>query len=169
MLDRLNPAAARQELAHLDVPALLAAVPADARRGEVDDVLGPVLHGRPPLEPAHGVHLVHFTARRAFHPVRLHRVLTALCRGVVRMRGRVWLASRHDTVMWLEAAGRSLRIGEAGPWPATKSNVDDFALPTACRDTARPALSFPSPGSAGGRHRTATPGYRPSAPSISRR
>ncbi|CAL9573539.1 putative protein [Actinosynnema sp. ALI-1.44] len=118
-LDRLNPAAARQELAHLDVAALLAAIPVDARRGEVDDVLGPVLRGRTPLEPSHGVHLVHFTARRAFHPVRLHRVLTALCRGVVRVRGRVWLASRHDTVMWLEAAGRSLQIGEAGPWPST--------------------------------------------------
>lgn len=124
VLDRLNPVAARQELAHLDVPALLAAIPADARRGEVDDTFGPVLIGRPPREPAHGVHLVHFTARRAFHPVRLHRVLTALCRGVVRVRGRVWLASRHDTVLWLEATGRSLRIGEAGPWLAA---VDDWS------------------------------------------
>lgn len=124
VLDRLNPTAARQELAYLDVPALLAAIPADSRRGEVDDTFGPVLQGEPPLEPAHGVHLVHFTARRAFHPVRLHRVLTALSRGVVRARGRVWLASRHDTVMWLEVAGRSLRIGEAGPWLAS---VEDWS------------------------------------------
>ncbi|WP_238598000.1 CobW family GTP-binding protein [Saccharothrix sp. ALI-22-I] len=123
-LDRLNPPAARQELAHLDVPALLAAIPADSRRGEVDDTFGPLLHGEPPPEPAHGVHLVHFTARRAFHPVRLHRALTALCRGVVRVRGRIWLASRHDTVMWLEAAGRSLRIGEAGPWLAS---IEDWS------------------------------------------
>jgi G3E family GTPase len=124
VLDRLNPAAVRQELAHLDVPALLAALPADARRGEVDDTFGPVLIGQPPTEPAHGVHLVHFTARRAFHPARLHRVLTALCQGVVRVRGRVWLAGRHDTVMWVEAAGRSLRISEAGPWLAA---VDDWS------------------------------------------
>lgn len=133
-LDRLNPTAARQELAHLDVAALLAAIPADARRGEVDDVLGPVLHGRTPLEPAHGVHVVHFTARRAFHPVRLHRVLTALCRGVVRVRGRAWLASRPDSVVWLEAAGRSLRIGEAGPWPPAPdllSTLDDRRQPAA--------------------------------------
>ncbi|ONI91563.1 cobalamin biosynthesis protein CobW [Saccharothrix sp. ALI-22-I] len=124
VLDRLNPTAARQELAHLDVAALLAVIPADARRGEVDDTFGLVLHGQPPSESAHGVHLVHFTARRAFHPARLHRALTALCQGVVRVRGRVWLASRHDTVMWLEAAGRSLRIGEAGPWLAA---VDDWS------------------------------------------
>ena len=124
VLDRLNPTAARQELAHLDVLTLLTAIPADARRGEVDDTFGPVLHGEPPLEPSHGVHLVHFTARRAFHPARLHRVLTALCQGVVRVRGRVWLATRHDTVMWLEAAGKSLRIGEAGPWLAA---VDDWS------------------------------------------
>lgn len=125
VLDRLNPVAVRQELAHLDVPALLAAIPADARRGEVDDTFGPVLIGRPPEESAHGVHLVHFTAQRAFHPARLHRVLTALCRGVVRVRGRVWLASRHDSVMWLEAAGRSLRIGEAGPWLGAMEDWSD--------------------------------------------
>jgi G3E family GTPase len=128
VLDRLNPVAARQELAYLDVAALLAAVPADARRGEVDDTFGPVLNGRPPLEPAHGVHLVHFTARRAFHPARLHRVLTAPSRGVVRVRGRVWLAGRDDAVMWLEVAGRSVRIGDAGPWLASVqdwSEVDE--------------------------------------------
>ncbi|GAA3464522.1 G3E family GTPase [Saccharothrix longispora] len=94
----------------------------------MDDTFGPVLHGEPPREPAHGVHLVHFTARRAFHPARLERVLVALCRGAVRIRGRVRLASRHDTALWLEAAGRSLRIGEAGPWPAA---VDDRPRTTA--------------------------------------
>ncbi|MFD0201976.1 MULTISPECIES: GTP-binding protein [Saccharothrix] len=124
VLDRLNPIAVRQELAHLDVPALVAAIPASARRGEVDDTFSPLLRGEPPFEPAHGVHLVHFTARRAFHPARLHRVLTALSRGIVRIRGRVWSAGRHDTVVWLEAAGRAVRVGEAGPWLAT---ADDWS------------------------------------------
>ncbi|GAA3463409.1 hypothetical protein ACFFSW_00740 [Saccharothrix longispora] len=87
ILDRLNSTAARQGLAHLDVPALLAAIPADARRGEVDDTFGSVLHGEPPSESAHGVHLVHFTAHRTFHPARLHRVATALSQGVIRVRG----------------------------------------------------------------------------------
>lgn len=125
VLDRLNPSAPRQEVAHLHVPTLLAAIDRDARRGEVDDLFSPLLRGRPPLEAAHGVHLTHFTARRPFHPARLHRTLVALAQGVVRIRGRVWLASRHDTALWLEAAGRAMRMADAGPWLTTAGTSPD--------------------------------------------
>ncbi len=106
-------------MAHLHVPTLLAAIDRDARRGEVDDLFSPLLRGHPPRESAHGVHLTHFTARRPFHPARLHRTLIALAQGVVRIRGRVWLASRHDSALWLEAAGRAMRMADAGPWLTT--------------------------------------------------
>ncbi|MBP2337251.1 G3E family GTPase [Saccharothrix coeruleofusca] len=118
VLERLNPLAPRCELSVLDVDALLASIPPGSRRGEVDDTFDALVRGEVPGEPAHGVHLVRFTARRAFHPVRLRRVLAALSGGVVRMRGRVWLAGRDDSVLWLEGAGRAVRIGDVGPWPA---------------------------------------------------
>ncbi len=124
VLDRLNPRAPRRDRHALDVPALLAAVPGDARRGRVDDGFGALLHGQPPLEPAHGVTVVHFVERRPFHPVRLHEALDVLFDGVVRTRGRVWIASRPDAALWLESAGGGLSVGDLGPWLAA---VDDWS------------------------------------------
>ncbi|MDX8035302.1 GTP-binding protein [Lentzea sp. BCCO 10_0856] len=124
VLDRLSPQAPRQKLDELDVSALLGAIPATARRGEVDDGFGPLLYGQPPLEPAHGVSVVHFTERRPFHPMRLHDSIDVLLDGVVRARGRVWLASQPDEALWLESAGGGLRVGNLGPWLAA---TDDWA------------------------------------------
>jgi hypothetical protein len=38
--------------------------------------------------------------------------------GVVRTRGRIWLANRFDDVIWLESAGGGLRTEYAGKWLA---------------------------------------------------
>jgi G3E family GTPase len=124
VLDRLAPRAPRRQLDSLDVSALLGAIPPTARRGEVDDGFGPLLYGQPPLEPAHGVSVVHFTERRPFHPMRLHDAIDVLLDGVVRARGRVWLASQPDVALWLESAGGGLRVGNLGPWLAA---TDDWA------------------------------------------
>ncbi|MEZ0351305.1 GTP-binding protein [Mycobacterium sp. pR1184] len=48
---------------------------------------------------------------------------------VVRTRGRLWLASRPDQVMWMESAGGGLRVASAGKWLAAMTapeaaNVD---------------------------------------------
>ncbi|WP_394620671.1 CobW family GTP-binding protein [Lentzea sp. JNUCC 0626] len=115
VLDRLSPTAPRR-LATDDVAALLHALPPSARRGELDDGFGSLLFGRPPLEPAHGVSVVHFTDRRPFHPMRLHDCIGVLLEGVVRVRGRVWIASQPDAALWLESAGGGLRVGNLGPW-----------------------------------------------------
>lgn len=123
VLDRLTPGAPRQSLASLDVPALLAAIPANARRGVLDHAHGPLLRGQPPLEPDCGVSVVVFSDRRPFHPHRLHEAFDVLLEGTVRTRGRVWVASRPDVVLWLESAGGGLRVGHAGPWLAA---VDDW-------------------------------------------
>lgn len=110
-VDRLEMA-----LAHLEP---------DARRGRSDHPHGPLLSGQPPLDPEGDVHLFEFHARRPFHPDRLHAALDVLLDGVVRARGRLWVASRHDHAMWVETAGGGLRIEPVGRWLAamTESEV----------------------------------------------
>ncbi|MDY6997480.1 MAG: GTP-binding protein [Actinomycetota bacterium] len=89
-----------------------------ARRGRSDSPHGSLLAGQPPLEPQGRVRLVEFRARRPFHPQRLHAAVDLLLDGVVRSRGRLWLASRPDRVMWLETAGAGVRVTQAGKWLA---------------------------------------------------
>ena len=101
-----------------DGPAILPRIAPDARRGRVDDAHSPLLRGRPPLDVDHGVALVEFTARRPFHPGRLHEALDVLLDGVVTARGRLWLATRSDVALWLESAGGGLRVAAAHRWLA---------------------------------------------------
>ncbi|SDD30357.1 ribosome hibernation factor-recruiting GTPase MRF [Actinokineospora iranica] len=127
VLDRLTPGAPRAYLDTLEQPelgldALLAAVPENARRGEVTDAHGPLLRGQPPLDADCGVTLTVFRDRRPFHPERLHAAIDVLLDGVVRSRGRVWVASQPDVALWLESSGGGLRVGHAGVWLAA---VDD--------------------------------------------
>nr|WP_039785280.1 GTP-binding protein [Actinoalloteichus spitiensis] len=117
VLDRLAPRS-RRVAREADLWAELAALPPTARRGEVDDAHAPLLRGQPPVEPDAGVELVLFSARRPFHPERLHDALDVLLDGVVRSRGRVWVATQPDVALWLESAGGGLRVGHAGPWLA---------------------------------------------------
>jgi G3E family GTPase len=93
-------------------------VPEDTRRGEVTDMHGALLRGEPPVHVDCGIGLVTFTAQRPFHPERLHDALDVLLDGVVRTRGRAWVASQPDVAFWIESAGGGLGIGHAGPWLA---------------------------------------------------
>lgn len=116
VLARLSPAAPRVRLAALGPQVFLDELPAQARRGRVEDVHAALLRGAPPLGGDCGVRLVLFSARRPFHPERLHTALDVLLDGVVRARGRLWLATRPEAVLWLESAGGGLRVGHAGDW-----------------------------------------------------
>ncbi|MGE3286809.1 MAG: GTP-binding protein [Pseudonocardia sp.] len=116
VLARLNPRAQRVLVAGREV--LLDALPPGARRGHAAGPHDPLLLGEPPLEPTAGVQLVTFTARRPFHPDRLHTAIDVLLDGVVRTRGRIWLATRPEAVLWLESAGGGLEIGRSGQWLA---------------------------------------------------
>lgn len=121
VLARLAPAARRIPLAELDAGVLeLDDLPAAARRGVPDDVHGPLLRGTPPLTPDCGVRLHVFSARRPFHPERFHEAIDLLLDGVVRARGRIWLATRPDDVLWVESAGGGLRVGQVGEWLAAQ-------------------------------------------------
>ncbi|WP_158885752.1 ribosome hibernation factor-recruiting GTPase MRF [Amycolatopsis anabasis] len=116
VLDRVAPGAPRLSLSTVDAEKLAAAVPPDARRGEITDPHGPLLRGEPPLHADCGIALLPFTARRPFHPERLHDAIDVLLEGVVRTRGRAWVASQPDVAFWVESAGGGLGIGHAGPW-----------------------------------------------------
>ncbi|ASW87631.1 GTP-binding protein [Mycobacterium intracellulare] len=96
----------------------------DARRGRSDDPHGPLLAGQPPLESRGPISLVEFNASRPFHPQRLHAALDLLLDGVIRTRGRLWLASNPDRAMWLESAGPGLRVSSAGKWLAAMSGPE---------------------------------------------
>jgi G3E family GTPase len=124
VLDRLAPHAPRARLDDFDPIALLERIPADARRGAPDDPHGPVLLGRPPLDTDCGCTTVLFHDSRPFHPARLGFALDALLDGVVRTRGRLWLASRPDSVLWLESAGGGLDLGRVGEWLAASDPAD---------------------------------------------
>jgi len=90
----------------------------DGRRGRSNLPHDPLLAGQPPLDPDGDVGLLVFSARRPFHPQRLHAALDLLLDGVVRTRGRLWLANRFDDVMWVESAGGGLLTSYAGRWLA---------------------------------------------------
>ncbi|GGS15171.1 ribosome hibernation factor-recruiting GTPase MRF [Actinokineospora fastidiosa] len=117
VLDRLAPDARRVRLDSVTA-SVLARVRPDAERGEPVDIHGPLLRGQPPLAPDCGVTVTLFRERRPFHPERLHEAIDVLLEGVVRARGRLWVATQPDVALWLESAGGGLRIGEAGAWLA---------------------------------------------------
>jgi G3E family GTPase len=118
VLARLAPLAPRLAVDELDRRVLLEELPDGARRGRPDHPHAALLRGQPPLDADGDVRLVTFTARRPFHPERLHGALDVLLHGVVRTRGRIWLATRPDACLWLESAGGGLQVGHVGDWLA---------------------------------------------------
>lgn len=116
VLDRLAPMAPRQVAERGDDRLFCAGLPQQARRGVPSGVHESLLRGTPPLDAVNGVRTLLFSARRPFHPDRLHDAISSLLDGVVRARGRFWLATRPEAVLWLESAGGGLQIGHVGEW-----------------------------------------------------
>ena len=100
------------------VELALAHLEPDSPHGRALGPHDPLLSGEPPLEADGGVRIVEFTARRPFHPVRLHTALDVLLDGGVRTRGRAWMANRPDRMCYIESAGGGLRLSNAGKWLA---------------------------------------------------
>src|ERR1700722_10508637 len=96
----------------------------DSRRGRSDHPHAPLLAGLPPLAADGAIRILEFSARRPFHPERLHAAVDVLLDGVIRTRGRLWLANRGDQVMWLESAGGGLRVASAGKWLAAMTSSE---------------------------------------------
>jgi G3E family GTPase len=122
VLARLTPLAPRRVVAALNPADPLAGLPATARRGVPDGPHAILLRGQPSLREDCGVQLTMFTARRPFHPERLHGAMDLLLDGVVRTKGRVWLATRPEAVLWLESAGGGLQVGYVDEWLAAQND-----------------------------------------------
>ncbi len=118
VLARLAPLACRLLINDAGPALSLGGLPLSARRGRLTDPFAALLRGQPPLRRECGVELVVFTARHPFHPERLHEAVDVLLKGVVRSRGRVWLATRPQSALWVESAGGALELGVAGDWLA---------------------------------------------------
>jgi len=132
VLRRLAPLA-RITVGSARVETALDHLEPDARRGRSSLPHDPLLAGQPSLHPDGDVGLMVFSARRPFHPQRLHAALDLLLDGVVRTRGRLWLANRFDDVMWIESAGGGLRFEYAGKWLASMSSSElAYADPQRC-------------------------------------
>lgn len=123
VLRRLSPRATIAGSAS-DVDSALESLRADARRGRSYDPLGPLLEGQPPLESDNQVGIIEYHASRPFHPERLHDALDVLLSGVVRARGRIWLASNSTRVMCLESAGGGLRVSSGGKWLSAMNDTE---------------------------------------------
>jgi G3E family GTPase len=123
VLRRLSPRA-RIQVGAAGIEHTLDNLYRDARRGRSDDPHGALLVGQPPLDSRGPIKLVEFNAQRPFHPQRLHARLDLLLEGVIRTRGRLWLASQPDQAMWLESAGAGLRVSSAGKWLAALTDAE---------------------------------------------
>nr|WP_235900607.1 GTP-binding protein [Lolliginicoccus suaedae] len=108
---------------------LLALLPADATSPAFPGIHDPLLASRPPLEADHGIGWLEFDAARPFHPQRLHEALDLILDGTIHARGRVWLATAPDAVLWLDAAGGGLTISAADRWLSAMSADEHDAQP----------------------------------------
>lgn len=67
-----------------------------------------------------------FRARLPFHPARIHELVESPdFADVVRSKGVVWLASRHDTAGEWSQAGQLYQLNRAGEWAAS-SDEDEW-------------------------------------------
>jgi G3E family GTPase len=112
VLSCLAPLTRRLRLNDAGPQLSLGQLPLGARRGRQEGPFAPLLRGQPSLDRECGVELVVFTARHPFHPERLHEALDVLLDGVVRSRGRVWLATRPPRDRAMDGVrGRSATAG----------------------------------------------------------
>ena len=86
---------------------------------EHDEVRQQLDHLNPLLAQAAGMTAAQYRAER------LHEAFDVLLTGTIRVRGRVWVASRPEHALWIESAGGGLQIGMAGRWLAGSLAWDD--------------------------------------------
>ncbi len=80
-----------------------------------------------PETEEYGISSFVFRSQRPFHPARLGAFFDEWPPEIVRAKGYLWLATRNDTAMLLQHAGRSLHFSRAGQWLSSlaESDLDD--------------------------------------------
>ncbi|MFZ2510873.1 MAG: GTP-binding protein [Gordonia sp. (in: high G+C Gram-positive bacteria)] len=142
VLRRINPAAMQQAVGPRQSVTIdqlivsLAALRPESRRGRPTTPFDPLLDGCPPLVGDCGIEMVVFEADRPFHPERLHDALDALLDGVVCSRGRLWLTSSPDHLLWLESAGEALGVSRGGRWLAARTDAESAGIDPIARAMA---------------------------------
>lgn len=142
VLRRINPAAMQQLVGPQSAVTTdqliisLAALRPESRRGRLATPFDPLLDGLPPLEGDCGIEMVVFEADRPFHPERMHDAIDVLLDGVVCSRGRLWLTSSPDELLWMESAGEALGVSKAGRWVAARSEAERASLAPVAQEMA---------------------------------
>ncbi|HEX4725933.1 MAG TPA: GTP-binding protein [Pseudonocardiaceae bacterium] len=107
VLDRLAPSTPRARIESADATALLASIPIKAPCGRGNDPHGQIPPGQPLAGPR--LWLRHHRIQRPppISPKRLHVAIGELLDGVVRTRGRIWVATQPHTTLWLAIVDKS--------------------------------------------------------------
>ncbi|MCC5875286.1 MAG: GTP-binding protein [Candidatus Sumerlaeia bacterium] len=71
-----------------------------------------------PETEEYGISSMVFRARRPFHPKRLNKFINKEMGGIVRSKGFVWIATRHDQCGAWSQAGEFLNLEQMGMWSA---------------------------------------------------
>ena len=77
-----------------------------------------------PESQEYGISSFVYRARRPFHPERFADLITECWPGVIRSKGYVWIASRHDIAGLWSQAGKACSLEYAGFWLAAVSPED---------------------------------------------
>ena len=136
IIERLNPKAkiVRSVRGNVGLSDVLGTGLFSEQEAEMHDAWLQVPRGEEePETDEYGITSFVYRARRPFHPERLSSALDledGVLAGVLRSKGMIWIASRHDYAYRWSQAGVSMELSPSGVWwasvPKEEWPIDDF-------------------------------------------